>query len=180
MRTPRLLTPPILLGLAMLAACTESAAAPPEPTTEPSTAEESSAAEEPAGDVYVLDLDTFEGDDAQELSLQEPETLTLSEFSSAHDLEWEAWGGDSAVATGRITGMFCETGCEGDAYEITLVLCEVADDHYRRFGVFGDFPEFDDAAWAFGGPLYIGGTPQGDDDWSNGCAEPEPGDDDRA
>ncbi|MCD0445350.1 hypothetical protein LO763_17185 [Glycomyces sp. A-F 0318] len=155
----------------------------PSPTADASTtdATEPSPAEEPTGEVHVLDLDTFEGDDSQELSLQRPEELTLSEFSSGRDLEWESWGGASAVATGRITGMFCESGCEGEEYEVTLVLCEVADDHYRRFGVFGDFPEFDDAEWAFGGPLYIGGTSPEDGDWSDGCAEPEPGEaDDRA
>ena len=157
----------------MLVACTEpesDAAEAADASTEPGTPEES-AAEEPAGEVYVLDLDTFEGD-GQELSLQRPEELTLSEFSHATDLEWESWGDASAVATGRISGMFCLSRCEGAKYEVTVVLCEVDDDHYRRFGVFGDFPEFDDGEWAFGGPLYIGGRPQGDDDWSNGCEEP--------
>jgi hypothetical protein len=161
--------------MTLLAACTESAPIEGSATGTPSEPTESSVSSDPTADVFVLDLDTFEGDDGAEVSLQKPEALTLSEFSSAADLHWEAWGGDSAVATGRISGMFCESGCEGAAYEVTLILCEVEDDHYRRFGVFGDFPEFDDQDWAFGGPLYVGGKPGGDDDWSNGCAEPEPG-----
>jgi hypothetical protein len=155
----------------MLAACTESEAAEDTDASTGPSAAEGSTAEESAAEVYALDLTTFEGDDGEEVSLQRPEGLTLSEFSSAADLEWESWGGDSAVATGRISGMFCESGCEGEAYEVTLVLCEVADDHYRRFGVVGDFPEFDDGDWAFGGALYIGGRPEGDDR-SNGCEEP--------
>jgi hypothetical protein len=167
---------PVLLGMTVLGACTGPAPDEAAAAGTPSESTESTVTEDPSTEVYVLDLDTFEGDDGEEVSLQQPEAMTLSEFSSAKDLEWEAWGGSSAVATGRIDGMFCNSGCEGDAYEVTLVLCEVADDHYRRFGVFGDFPEFDDTEWAFGGPLYIGGMPEGDDDWSNGCAEPEPGD----
>jgi hypothetical protein len=166
----------VLLGMTMLGACTESAPDEGAAAGTSSESAESNVTEEPTAEVYVLDVDTFEGDDGEEVSLQQPEAMTLSEFSRAEDLEWETWGGSSAVATGRIDGMFCNSGCEGEAYEVTLVLCEVADDHYQRFGVFGDFPEFDDTEWAFGGPLYIGGVPEGDDDWSNGCAEPEPGD----
>ncbi|MBO3731975.1 hypothetical protein [Glycomyces niveus] len=107
---------------------------------------------------------------------REPEKLTLSEFSSASDLQWEAWGGASALATGRIFGNFCASDCAGDAYLVTLVLCEIEGDHYRKFGVFGDFPEFDDGEWAFGGPLYVGAQAVPDGEWSNSCAEPQPED----
>ncbi|MCC3763449.1 hypothetical protein K3N28_10225 [Glycomyces sp. TRM65418] len=165
MRTAPALLLPLVLGMTMLGACT-GPTEPEDPTPAPSTAAE------PAGEVYVLQLDTHEGDDGEELSLQRPESMILSEFSHAENLEWEAWGGDSAVATGNLHGMFCvDGGCEGPEYEVALVLCEVVDDHYRRFGVFGDFPEFDDGDWAFGGPLYMSGIPA-DDDWSNGCAAP--------
>lgn len=169
-----------LLGLAMLGACaqadpTDGAIERPSATETPSASPEPSA-ETPTGEVYVLDLDTFEGDDGQELSLQEPEKLTLSEFSSASDLQWEAWGGASALATGRIFGNFCASDCAGDAYLVTLVLCEIEGDHYRKFGIFGDFPEFDDGEWAFGGPLYVGAQAVPDGEWSNGCAEPQPED----
>ncbi|GAA1692109.1 hypothetical protein GCM10009830_44810 [Glycomyces endophyticus] len=173
-------TAPVLLPLALLAAaaaCTPAPepagpAAPPETAAE--HAPESAAASEP-GDVAVLNPETLESDDGTMVSHRTPSELILSEFSSARDLEWNSWGADAATAAGRIDGMFCETGCDGDAYTVTLVLCDVADGHYTRFGVFGDFPEFDDAAWAFAGPLYFGGAPADTDaEWSNGCEEPDP------
>ncbi|MCH7230229.1 hypothetical protein L0U85_05045 [Glycomyces sp. L485] len=124
---------------------------------------------EPAADVYVTRITTLEGD-GELYSDQMPDALMLQEFTFTSDLEWQTWGPDTAVASGRVSG-FCWPDCE-DGYEATIVLCDVVDAHFTRFAVFGDFPRDDVEPWILGSPIAFGG---GTFDEGNvyGCEEPD-------
>ncbi|MGY5130812.1 hypothetical protein ACWGJW_00030 [Streptomyces nigrescens] len=52
-----------------------------------------------------------------------PEHLVLSEFTSAHDLDWK-WGAKKAVATGKVTGLWCLDTCQDKPLKATLTLSD--------------------------------------------------------
>ncbi|MEE1754456.1 hypothetical protein [Streptomyces sp. SP18CS02] len=48
-------------------------------------------------------------------------TLPITEHSTLRQLRWASWGGETAVATGRLTGMWCVPDC-GQGYPATVEL----------------------------------------------------------
>lgn len=54
--------------------------------------------------------------------LTRPTGFGLTEFSSVSRLSWRSWGGEKAVATGRLSGTWCLPRCSGDGYRATLEL----------------------------------------------------------
>ncbi|MFF3763068.1 hypothetical protein ACFYYR_03125 [Streptomyces sp. NPDC001922] len=54
--------------------------------------------------------------------LRRPAGFGLTEFSSVTELKWRSWGGDRAVATGRVGGNWCYGACPEDGYPATVVL----------------------------------------------------------
>ncbi|MET7795799.1 hypothetical protein [Streptomyces decoyicus] len=53
-----------------------------------------------------------------------PERLVLSEFTSAGDLNWKQWDAKKAVATGKVTGMWCGQACLDKPLKGTLTLSD--------------------------------------------------------
>lgn len=53
-----------------------------------------------------------------------PERLVLSEFTSARDLNWKQWNTKKAVATGKVTGMWCLDTCLDKPLKATLTLSD--------------------------------------------------------
>lgn len=179
MRSPLPLSLSTIAFIALtLTACAvaDEESTPEEPSTETAetTAEDAPAPEEtanaPEEDVYVTQITTMEGDDGEYYSAHRPDELTLTEFTNAFDLTWQTWGPDTAVASGLISGSWCWDDCQ-DGYEATIVLCDVNDDHFVRFGVFGDFPGYAPEDTQFGSPLYFSGIEYSDAEWY-GCEEP--------
>ncbi|WP_030154826.1 hypothetical protein [Glycomyces sp. NRRL B-16210] len=156
------------LAALLLAACTTGETADTEPPTE---AEESEAATEEAAEVFIRTIDSLEGP-SEPYSTQRPESAIVQENFFAYELEWLTWGPETAVATGRVNGMWCWDACE-KGFEAIVVLCDVIDDHFSRFSVFGDFTA-DYPETTFESPLYIDGFhPYSEENWY-GCEEPEP------
>ncbi|MFF8788567.1 hypothetical protein [Streptomyces sp. NPDC015125] len=54
--------------------------------------------------------------------LTRPTGFALTEFSSVSRLSWRAWGKPTAVATGRLTGMWCIPHCPAKGYRATIEL----------------------------------------------------------
>ncbi|HEX2144134.1 MAG TPA: hypothetical protein VHG10_06475 [Glycomyces sp.] len=160
----------LLLGSVTLAACTDDSA-PVEDVLSEVT--ESSAAADPVGEVYVAQITTLEGDDGELYDVQRPDSLMFTEFTFASDLVWESWGGSSAVASGKVAGAWCHPGCAEEGYDAKVVLCDVVDDHYQRFGIFGDLPGDPPEDWHLGSPMYFSDISYSDEEWY-GCDEPEP------
>ncbi|GAA3752812.1 hypothetical protein [Salinactinospora qingdaonensis] len=51
---------------------------------------------------------------------QRPRGLTLSEFTTVTDMQWRSWGGQSAAATGRLSGTWCLPACQEEPYDVTI------------------------------------------------------------
>ncbi|MFJ5803802.1 hypothetical protein [Streptomyces decoyicus] len=54
--------------------------------------------------------------------LTRPTGFALTEFSSVSRLSWRSWGRPKAVATGRVTGMWCIPHCPAHGYPATVEL----------------------------------------------------------
>lgn len=143
------------------------------PSPSPDAAEATGAdveASDADPEVFVTQITTLEGDDGEYYSAHRPEEMTLTEFTNAFDLTWHTWGPETAVASGLLSGSWCWDECQ-DGYEATVVLCDVREDHFSRFGVFGDFPGYAPEDTEFGSPLYFSGIEYSEAEWY-GCEEP--------
>ncbi|MFG2529157.1 hypothetical protein [Streptomyces sp. NPDC048516] len=54
--------------------------------------------------------------------LTRPTGFALTEFASVSRLSWRSWGQPKAVATGRLSGMFCIPHCPAHGYRATIEL----------------------------------------------------------
>ncbi|GAA3071953.1 hypothetical protein GCM10017600_23930 [Streptosporangium carneum] len=83
----------------------------------------------PKGPVYVV---AYPGD-----PLRRPSRLALDEFNSVTGIRWESWGGESAVGTGELSGMWCLPGCQTTPYRGTITLSGLT--WHERAGYYGRF-----------------------------------------
>ncbi|GAO06881.1 hypothetical protein [Streptomyces lydicamycinicus] len=63
---------------------------------------------------------------------RKPESLVLSEFTSAGDLHWKQWDNKKAVATGDVTGMWCLDTCQDKPLKATITLSDPKSVHGKK------------------------------------------------
>ncbi|QSB04372.1 hypothetical protein [Natronoglycomyces albus] len=118
------------------------------------------------GEVYVKGIPRLE-QVSERPSVQEPSSLNLQYTVHAGELEWFMWGPDTAMATGQITGKWCIPECHDSPYEATIILCDVQDNHFKRYSIQGDF-QWNSGTNDLEGLINISDRAQ-----EHGCASPQ-------
>ncbi|GIH27917.1 hypothetical protein Aph01nite_62270 [Acrocarpospora phusangensis] len=131
----------IALAAAVLAtaACgTSTSSGTPSPTAPTSSTVTTTPSA--AGPVYVFNL----FGDEQGKPDQRPGNLVVSEFSSLKDVNWQSWGPDTAVGSGKLSGSWCLPECLDKPYDATVTLSAIkqaeGQSYFSKYDIQVDLP----------------------------------------